>query len=159
MSLKGFWTVALTMMLTAYCTNVFASEAECVYESNVKAAYEQTVDKTDIISRIVKKYPIEGNFRVCKMEFMMRVGNRSYPISESYVFGPDMSEDTACQLAEYKAVETIQRAHSKKVFKIQQKYDCVLKNKQEDGIFNTAKKQEVRIWIQGRLFDGWKNVY
>lgn len=159
MSLRSYWLVALTMMLTAFCTNAFATEADCKYNSNVKAAYEQTVDKTEIIDRVVKRYPIEGNFRICTMKFRMKLGNRTYPITESYVFGPDMTENQACQLAEYKAVETLQRAHSKKVFKIQQKYDCVLKNNEEDGIFNTAKKQKVRIWIQGRAFNGWKNVY
>lgn len=155
--MKNLLAVVTVLALSMSYTN--ASDAECEYQSNVKSAYEQKVDKVDIINRRVVKYPIEGNFRQCILKLRMTIGGSTHPLTESYVFGPDMTENQACELAVFKGVETIQRAHSKRVFKVEQKYNCVLNKKQKGSIFKTAKKKEQRIWIQGRIFDGWKYQY
>jgi hypothetical protein len=151
--------VATLSVATMLSTSPAIADADCQYESNVKAAYEQKVTKSVIVDRKVSSYPIEGNFRQCQMKFKMTIGNKTIPITESYVFGPDMTENQACEMAEFKAVETIQRAYSSKVFKVQQKYDCVLNKKQKRSIFNTADKVDEQIWIQGRSFNGWKYQY
>jgi len=159
MLFKNSLKVVTPLVAIMLSTSPAIADAECRYESNVKAAYEQKVTKSVIVERKVLNYPIEGNFRQCLMKFQMTIGNKTVPVTESYVFGPDMSENRACELAEFKAIETVQRAYSSKVFKVQKKYDCVLNKKQNKSIFNTADKVDEQIWIQGRLFNGWKYQY
>ena len=71
------------------------------YNSRVQSESVRLIDK--------KVYPYVEDTRICTMHIRITNKGEWYPSKAKYIFGSDMSEDTACSLAENRAKVKVMR--------------------------------------------------
>ena len=90
------------------CALLITSNAiACDYESNDKVQFEGNIESVRLIDK--KVYPYVEDTRICTMHIESRIKGEWYPSKAKYIFGSDMSEDTACSLAENRAKVKVMR--------------------------------------------------
>jgi len=96
------------IMIPAMCllTGV-ASANECKYSSDVDTSFEGVISKSQNYDK--KTYPYIDDTRKCVVSMDVKINDKWHPTSGTYVFGPDTSENDACENAELSAKENILR--------------------------------------------------
>ena len=90
------------------CALLITSNAiACDYESDDLVQYEGHIESVRVIDK--KVYPYVEDTRICTMHIESRISGEWYPSKAKYIFGSDMSEDTACSLAENRAKVKVMR--------------------------------------------------
>ena len=90
------------------CALLITSNAiACDYESNDLIQYEGSIESVRVIDK--KVYPYVEDTRICTMHIESRIKSEWYSSRGKYIFGSDMSEDTACSLAENRAKVKVMR--------------------------------------------------
>ena len=90
------------------CALLITSNAiACDYESDDLIQYEGHIESVRVIDK--KVYPYVEDTRICTMHIESRIKGEWYPSKAKYIFGSDMSEDTACSLAENRAKVKVMR--------------------------------------------------
>ena len=90
------------------CALLITSNAiACDYESNDEIQFEGSIESVRLIDK--KVYPYVEDTRICTMHIESRIKGEWYPSKAKYIFGSDMSEDTACSLAENRAKVKVMR--------------------------------------------------
>ena len=90
------------------CALLITSNAiACDYESNDEVQFEGNIESVRLIDK--KVYPYVEDTRICTMHIESRIKGEWYPSKAKYIFGSDMSEDTACSLAENRAKVKVMR--------------------------------------------------
>ena len=90
------------------CALLITSNAiACDYESNDEIQFEGSIESVRLIDK--KVYPYVDDTRICTMHIESRIKGEWYPSKAKYIFGSDMSEDTACSLAENRAKVKVMR--------------------------------------------------
>ena len=90
------------------CALLITSNAiACDYESNDLIQYEGSIESVRVIDK--KVYPYVEDTRICTMHIESRIKGEWYSSRGKYIFGSDMSEDTACSLAENRAKVKVMR--------------------------------------------------
>ena len=90
------------------CALLFTSNAiACNYESDDEIQFEGSIESVRLIDK--KVYPYVEDTRICTMHIESRISGEWYPSKAKYIFGSDMSEDTACSLAENRAKVKVMR--------------------------------------------------
>ena len=85
------------------------ADAPCNYESNTTSEYQGVVESIKLEQRHV--FPYVDDTRKCNVVIQAKLKDTWYPSTGTYVFGPDMAETKACNLAENRAKVKIIRAH------------------------------------------------
>ena len=86
---------------------ITSSAIACDYESNDEVQFEGNIESVRLIDK--KVYPYVEDTRICTMHIESRISGEWYPSKAKYIFGSDMSEDTACSLAENRAKVKVMR--------------------------------------------------
>ena len=95
-------------MRTILCALLLTSNAiACDYKSNDKVVFEGNIESVRLIDK--KVYPYVDDTRICSIEIESRIEGEWYPSKSKYIFGSEMSEDTACSLAENRAKVKVMR--------------------------------------------------
>ena len=95
-------------MRTILCVLLLTSNAiACDYKSNDKVVFEGNIESVRLIDK--KVYPYVDDTRICSIEIESRIEGEWYPSKSKYIFGSEMSEDTACSLAENRAKVKVMR--------------------------------------------------
>ena len=90
------------------CALLITSNAiACDYNSNDEIQFEGSIESVRLIDK--KVYPYVEDTRICTMHIESRISGEWYPSKAKYIFGSDMSEDTACSLAENRAKVKVMR--------------------------------------------------
>ena len=90
------------------CALLITSNAiACDYESDDLVQYEGHIESVRVIDK--KVYPYVEDTRICTMHIESRISDEWYPSKAKYIFGSEMSEDTACSLAENRAKVKVMR--------------------------------------------------
>ena len=90
------------------CALLITSNAiACDYESDDLIQYEGHIESVRVLDK--KVYPYVEDTRICTMHIESRIEGEWYPSKAKYIFGSDMSEDTACSLAENRAKVKVMR--------------------------------------------------
>ena len=90
------------------CALLITSNAiACDYESDDLIQYEGHIESVRVLDK--KVYPYVEDTRICTMHIESRIKGEWYPSKAKYIFGSDMSEDTACSLAENRAKVKVMR--------------------------------------------------
>ena len=90
------------------CALLITSNAiACDYKSNDEIQFEGSIESVRLIDK--KVYPYVEDTRICTMHIESRIEGEWYPSKAKYIFGSDMSEDTACSLAENRAKVKVMR--------------------------------------------------
>ena len=101
------------LLLSATCMMLmpelaFSSESDCKYKTNINLQFQGTITSSKNYDR--KVYPYVEDTRKCVVKMDVNINNTWHSISDSYVFGPDVTEDSACKKAEVRAKEKILRS-------------------------------------------------
>ena len=86
---------------------ITSSAIACDYESNDEVQFEGNIESVSLIDK--KVYPYVEDTRICTMHIESRIKGEWYPSKAKYIFGSEMSEDTACSLAENRAKVKVMR--------------------------------------------------
>ena len=86
---------------------VLASESNCDYKTNVNTDFQGTISSSKNYSK--STYVHVDDTRKCIVKLDVKINKSWYPTSGTYVFGPDMTETSACKRAEVRAKESILR--------------------------------------------------
>ena len=88
----------------ASCNYAFA-DTPCDYTKDVQTNWTQQIEKTTDIERNV--FPYVEDTRKCVMTMNVTIDGQTYPAEGTYVFGPDMTENNACENATVNAKKSI----------------------------------------------------
>ena len=115
------------ILLLTTCVNPAPAETPCDYDSSVNTKYTKTIQKTTDYKKRV--FPYVEDTRKCVINMIVTIDGISYPTMGDFVFGPDISENSACKNAENRAKEMIVRKVSPEVLSANTDMKCTVKTK------------------------------
>jgi len=136
----GKVTTVLLIASISGCHPVFA-EAPCEYDKTVETNWTQQIEKTSNIDK--KVFPYVDDTRKCIMSMDVTIDGTTYPTEGNYVFGPDMTENDACEQATIKAKKKVIGEVSPEVLTAKTEMNC--STKEELPIHAAAPQPEVTI--------------
>ena len=113
------------ILLLTTCVNPAPAETPCDYDSSVNTKYTKTIQKTTDYKKRV--FPYVEDTRKCVINMNVTIDGKSYPTMGDFVFGPDISENSACKNAENRAKEMIIRKVSPEVLSANTDMKCTVK--------------------------------
>ena len=136
----GKTTTALLIASLSGCHPAFA-EAPCEYDKTVETNWTQQIEKTSNIDK--KVFPYVDDTRKCVMTMDITIEGTTYPTEGNYVFGPDMTENDACEQATIKAKKKVIGEVSPEVLTARTEMNC--STKEELPVHAAAPQPEVTI--------------
>jgi hypothetical protein len=136
----GKTTTALLIVSLGGCHPAFA-EAPCEYDKTVETNWTQQIEKTSNIDK--KVFPYVDDTRKCVMTMDVTIEGTTYPTDGNYVFGPDMTENDACEQATIKAKKKVIGEVSPEVLTARTEMNC--STKEELPVHAAAPQPEVTI--------------
>ena len=107
------------------CHPVFA-DVPCEYDKTVETNWTQQIEKTSNIDK--KVFPYVEDTRKCIMSMDVTINGTTYPTEGTYVFGPDMTENDACEQATVKAKKKVIGEVSPEVLTAKTEMNCSTKD-------------------------------
>ena len=133
-------------LLLSTCSNLAPAESPCDYDSSVNTQYTKTIEKTSDFKKRV--FPYVEDTRKCVINMNVTIDGKTYPTMGDFVFGPDISENSACKNAENRAKEMIIRKVSPEVLSANTDMKCTVKT--EEIVKVEKPKQIQKIIIQNQ---------
>ena len=115
-------------LLLSTCSNLAPAESPCDYDSSVNTQYTKTIEKTSDFKKRV--FPYVDDTRKCVINMNVTIDGKTYPTMGDFVFGPDISENSACKNAENRAKEMIIRKVSPEVLSANTDMKCTVKTEE-----------------------------
>ena len=122
--MKYIKSISAILLLTT-CVNPAPAETPCDYDSSVNTKYTKMIEKTSDYKK--KVFPYVDDTRKCVINMNVTIDGISYPTMGDFVFGPDISENSACKNAENRAKEMIVRKVSPEVLSANTDMKCTVK--------------------------------
>ena len=116
------------ILLLTTCVNPAPAETPCDYDSSVNTKYTKTIQKTTDYKKRV--FPYVEDTRKCVINMNVTIDGKTYPTMGDFVFGPDISENSACKNAENRAKEMIIRKVSPEVLSANTDMKCTVKTEE-----------------------------
>ena len=129
------------LLLLSTCSNLAPAESPCNYDSSVNTQYTKTIEKTSNFKKRV--FPYVEDTRKCVINMNVTIDGKTYPTMGDFVFGPDISENSACKNAENRAKEMIIRKVSPEVLTANTDMKCTVKTKKVEPIKETITIQNI----------------
>ena len=107
------------------CHPAFA-DVPCEYDKTVETNWTQQIEKTSNIDK--KVFPYVEDTRKCIMTMDVKIDGTTYPTEGTYVFGPDMTENDACEQATVKAKKKVIGEVSPEVLTAKTEMNCSTKD-------------------------------
>ena len=120
-------SISAILLLTT-CANPAPAESPCDYDSSVNTQYTKTIEKTSDFKKRV--FPYVEDTRKCVINMNVTIDGKTYPTMGDFVFGPDISENSACKNAENRAKEMIIRKVSPEVLSANTDMKCTVKTEE-----------------------------
>ena len=120
-------SISAILLLTT-CANPAPAESPYDYDSSVNTQYTKTIEKTSDIKKRV--FPYVEDTRKCVINMNVTIDGKTYPTMGDFVFGPDISENSACKNAENRAKEMIIRKVSPEVLSANTDMKCTVKTEE-----------------------------
>ena len=127
------------ILLLSTCANPAPAESPCDYDSSVNTQYTKTIEKTSDFKKRV--FPYVEDTRKCVINMNVTIDGKTYPTMGDFVFGPDISENSACKNAENRAKEMIIRKVSPEVLSANTDMKCTVKTEE---IIKVEKPKEIQ---------------
>ena len=129
------------ILLLSTCANPAPAESPCDYDSSVNTQYTKTIEKTSDFKKRV--FPYVEDTRKCVINMNVTIDGKTYPTMGDFVFGPDISENSACKNAENRAKEMIIRKVSPEVLSANTDMKCTVKTEEIVKVEKPKKIQKV----------------
>jgi hypothetical protein len=107
--------------------NYAVADSPCDYVKDVQTNWTQQIEKTSNIDR--KVFPYVEDTRKCMMTMDVTINGQTYPAEGSYVFGPDMSENDACDNATVNAKKSVISEVSPEILSAKTEMNCSIQDK------------------------------
>ena len=133
-------SISAILLLTT-CANPAPAESPCDYDSSVNTQYTKTIENTSDFEKRV--FPYVEDTRKCVINMNVTIDGKTYPTMGDFVFGPDISENSACKNAENRAKEMIIRKVSPEVLTANTDMKCTVKTKKVEPIKETITIQNI----------------
>ena len=127
------------ILLLSTCSNFAPAESPCDYDSSISTQYTKTIQKTTDYKKRV--FPYVEDTRKCVINMNVTIDGKTYPTMGDFVFGPDISENSACKNAENRAKEMIVRKVSPEVLSANTDMKCTVKTEE---IVKVEKPKEIK---------------
>ena len=134
------------LLLLSTCSNLAPAESSCDYDSSVNTQYTKTIEKTSDFKKRV--FPYVEDTRKCVINMNVTIDGKTYPTMGDFVFGPDISENSACKNAENRAKEMIIRKVSPEVLSANTDMKCTVKTEEIVKVEKPKKIQKIIIQNQ-----------
>ena len=138
-------SISAILLLTT-CANPAPAESPCDYDSSVNTQYTKTIEKTSDFKKRV--FPYVEDTRKCVINMNVTIDGKTYPTMGDFVFGPDISENSACKNAENRAKEMIIRKVSPEVLSANTDMKCTVKTEEIVKVEKPKKIQKIIIQNQ-----------
>ena len=109
-------------------TTTVSAAAPCNFDSKDSVIYEGTLESVRLIKKDIQFNPQIKDVLKCVMSIEARVKGKWYPSKGEYMFGPDMSQEDACGLAENRAKVKVMREVIPETLKSEKNLKCDLTN-------------------------------
>ena len=109
-------------------TTTVSATAPCDFDSKDSVIYEGTLESVRLIKKDIQFNPQIKDVLKCVMSIEARVKGKWYPSKGEYMFGPDMSQEDACGLAENRAKVKVMREVIPETLKSEKNLKCDLTN-------------------------------
>ena len=107
--------------------NYAVADSPCDYVKDVQTNWTQQIEKTSNIDK--KVFPYVEDTRKCMMTMDVTINGQTYPAEGSYVFGPDMSENDACDNATVNAKKSVISEVSPEILSATTEMNCSTQDK------------------------------
>ena len=118
--------ILATFLCTLLTTTVLATETPCDYTSKDKVVYEGKIESVRLINKKIQSNPKVKDVLKCVVSIEARVKGKWHPSKGEYMFGPDMSQKDACDLAENRAKVKVMREIIPETLKSEKNLKCNL---------------------------------
>ena len=109
-------------------TTTVSAAAPCNFDSKDSVIYEGKLESIRLIKKDIQFNPQIKDVLKCVMSIEARVKGKWYPSKGEYMFGPDMSQEDACGLAENRAKVKVMREVIPETLKSEKNLKCDLTN-------------------------------
>ena len=109
-------------------TTTVSAAAPCDFDSKDSVIYEGKLESFRLIKKDIQFNPQIKDVLKCVMSIEARVKGKWYPSKGEYMFGPDMSQEDACGLAENRAKVKVMREVIPETLKSEKNLKCDLTN-------------------------------
>ena len=120
--------ILTTFLCTLLTTTALATETPCDYTSKDKVVYEGKIESVRLINKKIQSNPKVKDVLKCVVSIEARVKGKWHPSTGEYMFGPDMSQKDACDLAENRAKVKVMREVIPETLKSEKNLKCSLTN-------------------------------
>ena len=121
--------------------NYAIADAPCDYTKDVSTNWTKQIEKTTDVERNVLPY-VEDT-RKCVMTMNVTIDGQTYPAKGTYVFGPDMTENAACENATVNAKKSVISEVSPEILSAKTEMNC--STREELPVHVAAPQPEVNI--------------
>ena len=118
--------IITTFLCTLLTTTALATETPCDYTSKDKVVYEGKIESVRLINKKIQSNPKVKDVLKCVVSIEARVKGKWHPSKGEYMFGPDMSQKDACDLAENRAKVKVMREIIPETLKSEKNLKCTL---------------------------------
>ena len=118
--------ILTTFLCTLLTTTALATETPCDYTSKDKVVYEGKIESVRLINKKIQSNPKVKDVLKCVVSIEARVKGKWHPSRGEYMFGPDMSQKDACDLAENRAKVKVMREIIPETLKSEKNLKCNL---------------------------------
>ena len=118
--------ILTTFLCTLLTTTALATETPCDYTSKDKVVYEGKIESVRLINKKIQSNPKVKDVLKCVVSIEARVKGKWHPSKGEYMFGPDMSQKDACDLAENRAKVKVMREIIPETLKSEKNLKCNL---------------------------------
>ena len=113
-----------TAILCTLAATSALADAPCDYENNDKLIFEGKIQSTKLMKKRV--FPYIDDTQKCIVNIRAKVEDKWIPSVGQYTFGPDMSQDDACERAEYRAKVKVLKEKVPFLLRSEKKFKCTL---------------------------------
>ena len=118
----------LTTFLCTLLTTAALADAPCNFDSKSKVIYEGKIESVRFINKKIQSNPKVKDVLKCVVSIEARIKGKWHPSKGEYMFGPDMSQKDACDLAENRAKVKVMREIIPETLKSEKNLKCNLTN-------------------------------
>ena len=121
--------------------NYAVADTPCDYVKDVQTNWTQQIEKTSNIDK--KVFPYVEDTRKCVMTMDVTIDGQTYPAEGSYVFGPDMTENNACDSATVNAKKSVISKVSPEILSAKTELNCSTKSEEAVEVVQSAPVETV----------------
>ena len=122
----------LALPLVILCNSAFAIDVNCNYSDKTQVESVGTIDGVRDYNSKATDYAEEK--RICAVTFDAKVGEKWYKTKGFYIYGPEMSQNEACNKAKDKAKVKVLEQHTPQLVTSDVEHTCTEKTPEKQAV-------------------------